>query len=337
MPNQHKNPRHFKTTTFENSFRGKSQPKQHSNHESSATHSQNDRSTNENLPQASNYNFEGNSQNLHNGVVADENRADQQRGGIICIICCHKTDLLCVGPCDHPVCFECTTRMRVLCLSKECPICRTENELVYVVHFRPEMHNYFTNVIAESQQKQRKLYRNFLTHKYGICFETVEARDSVFDILAHVCRICHEELEFQSFEELARHMRRVHELFHCELCVEFLKLFSWERKFYTRHDLAQHKRIGDADDKSHKGHPLCKFCDKRFLDQDHLYKHLRKDHYFCHFCDVDGKNMFYTGIKQLKEHLKSSHFLCEIGQCRDEELGVSFRHEIDFKAHKVMH
>lgn len=41
------------------------------------------------------------------------------------------------------------------------------------------------------------------------------------------------------------------------------------------------------------GHPACTFCDQRFLDDDFLYRHLRKDHYFCHFCDADGKIQFY--------------------------------------------
>lgn len=47
-----------------------------------------------------------------------------------CVICCHRSDLFCVSDCDHPVCFECGTRMRFLCESKDCPICRTEIGMV---------------------------------------------------------------------------------------------------------------------------------------------------------------------------------------------------------------
>ena len=71
------------------------------------------------------------------------------------------------------------------------------------------------------------------------------------------------------------------------------QLFSAERKIYNRQDLAIHKRKGDADDKSFKGHPLCQICDNRFLDTDELWRHLRKDHYFCHFCDADGKHIYF--------------------------------------------
>lgn len=50
---------------------------------------------------------------------------------------------------------------------------------------------------------------------------------------------------------------------------------------------------GDPDDTSHRGHPLCKFCDERYLDNDELLKHLRRDHYFCHFCDSEGAQDYY--------------------------------------------
>lgn len=54
---------------------------------------------------------------------------------------------------------------------------------------------------------------------------------------------------------------------------------------------------GDPDDTSHRGHPLCKFCDERYLDNDELLKHLRRDHYFCHFCDSDGAQDYYRWVQ----------------------------------------
>ena len=66
------------------------------------------------------------------------------------------------------------------------------------------------------------------------------------------------------------------------------QIFSFERKFYDRKTLAVHRRIGDKDDKSHKGHPNCQFCDIRYFDNDELVRHLRNDHFYCHFCEADG-------------------------------------------------
>lgn len=88
---------------------------------------------------------------------------------------------------------------------------------------------------------------------------------------------------------------------HCQgppipLC--FLQIFTHERKWYSRKDLARHRMQGDPDDTSHRGHPLCKFCDERYLDNDELLKHLRRDHYFCHFCDADGAQDYYRWAGQ---------------------------------------
>lgn len=77
----------------------------------------------------------------------------------------------------------------------------------------------------------------------------------------------------------------------------FDQVFCHERKWYNRKELAQHRAHGDPDDTSHRGHPLCKFCDDRYLDNDELLKHLRRDHYFCHFCDADGSQEYYRQVK----------------------------------------
>lgn len=110
-----------------------------------------------------------------------------------------------------------------------------------------------------------------------------------------------------------------------------LQHFTKERRFYTRGDLAYHKRKGDRDDKSHRGHPLCQFCDRRYFDQDELFKHLRKDHYFCHFCDADGYNFYYDQYDDLRIHFRKEHFLCEEEDCKDEKFTSVFRSEIDLK------
>ncbi|KAG8145353.1 hypothetical protein E2320_011905 [Naja naja] len=130
-------------------------------------------------------------------------------------------------------------------------------------------------------------------------------------------------------------MRKQHELFCCKLCLKHLKIFTYERKWYSRKDLARHRIHGDPDDTSHRGHPLCKFCDERYLDNDELLKHLRRDHYFCHFCDSDGAQEYYSDYEYLREHFREKHFLCEEGRCSTEQFTHAFRTEIDYKAHKT--
>jgi len=49
-----------------------------------------------------------------------------------CVVCFKTVDIYSIGECDHPVCYECSARMRVLCRQNECPICRRELSQVRV-------------------------------------------------------------------------------------------------------------------------------------------------------------------------------------------------------------
>lgn len=53
-------------------------------------------------------------------IMADSQTNDSNT----CVVCFKNVLYYSIGECDHPVCFECSTRMRVLCLQNECPICR---------------------------------------------------------------------------------------------------------------------------------------------------------------------------------------------------------------------
>ncbi|KFO88084.1 Zinc finger protein 598, partial [Buceros rhinoceros silvestris] len=178
---------------------------------------------------------------------------------------------------------------------------------------------------------------NQLQHekKYDIYFTDGDVYALYRKLLQHECSLCPELKPFNTFADLEQHMRKQHELFCCKLCVKHLKIFTYERKWYSRKDLARHRIHGDPDDTSHRGHPLCKFCDERYLDNDELLKHLRRDHYFCHFCDSDGAQEYYSDYEYLREHFREKHFLCEEGRCSSEQFTHAFRTEIDYKAHKT--
>ncbi|CAF89718.1 unnamed protein product, partial [Tetraodon nigroviridis] len=241
----------------------------------------------------------------------------------ICVLCCQEVEVFAVGKCDHPVCYRCSTKMRVLCDQKYCAVCREElDKVVFVEKLQP-----FSCLPARQFRCEKK---------YDIYFsdEKIYAK--------------------YRFEELEQHMRKQHEVFSCKLCTNHLKVFCHERKWYNRKELAQHRAHGDPDDTSHRGHPLCKFCDDRYLDNDELLKHLRRDHYFCHFCDADGSQEYYRQVKRtcsdgvvhpvftlssdyqyLTEHFRERHYLCEEGHCATEQFTHAFRTEIDYKAHKA--
>lgn len=138
---------------------------------------------------------------------------------------------------------------------------------------------------------------------------------------------------YRTFQGLRIHVRKMHNMVYCDLCVTHLNIFTFERRCYTQAELSIHLTKGDVDNRSHRGHPLCEYCNKRYLDRDELFRHLRREHYFCHFCDADGCNEFYRDYNDLAEHFRQQHFLCEEGKCATEKFTGAFRSEIDYKAH----
>ncbi|XP_041362656.1 E3 ubiquitin-protein ligase ZNF598-like [Gigantopelta aegis] len=239
-----------------------------------------------------------------------------------CNVCHEHVSVWAVGPCDHPVCYKCLTRMRILCKQLYCAICRSD---------LPEV-LFITNLKKYSDHKRQQFISNW---KHRIFFDTEETRRQYLKLLEYSCSLCPDRKPDHSFLGLKDHMRKQHSLFCCDLCVKHLQLFSSERKFYNRKDLATHRRTGDPDDTSYKGHPLCEFCDDRYMDKDELHRHLRKDHYFCHFCDTHGTNEYYNDYNNLREHFRADHYLCEDGDCADRRVQFTnaFRGEIDMKAH----
>ncbi|XP_072273635.1 E3 ubiquitin-protein ligase ZNF598 isoform X2 [Pyxicephalus adspersus] len=239
-----------------------------------------------------------------------------------CVLCCQELNVYAVGKCDHPICYRCSTKMRVLCEQKYCAVCREElDKVVFIKKVSP-----FSSINTTQMQCEKK---------FDIYFSEGKVYSLYRRLLQHECFLCPDMRPFHSFPDLEQHMRKNHELFCCKLCVKHLKNFTYERKWYSRKDLARHRIHGDPEDTSHRGHPLCKFCDERYLDNDELLKHLRRDHYFCHFCDSEGAQEYYSDYGFLREHFRESHFLCEEGRCSTEQFTHAFRTEIDYKAHKT--
>ncbi|XP_067858933.1 E3 ubiquitin-protein ligase ZNF598 isoform X2 [Heptranchias perlo] len=239
-----------------------------------------------------------------------------------CVLCCQDLEIYAVGKCDHPVCYRCSTKMRALCGQRYCAVCRLElDKVVFVKKIAP-----FSTVATHQFHHEKK---------FDIYIADGRIHAQFRKLLQHDCPVCVESRPFNTFEDLEHHMRKQHEMFSCKLCASHLQIFTYERKWYSRKDLARHRIHGDPDDTSHRGHPLCKFCDDRYLDNDELLKHLRRDHYFCHFCDSDGAQEYYSDYDYLRDHFREKHYLCEEGRCSTEQFTHAFRSEIDYKAHKA--
>lgn len=172
--------------------------------------------------------------------------------------------------------------------------------------------------------------------RYKIYFENELCLTEFYRLQEFRCQICfNDDTLFSNLKELELHLRKEHDLFLCELCVNHLKIFPSERKYYSRKDLARHKKTGDPDNKSYKGHSSCHLCNTMFFDEEELLSHLKKDHYNCHFCDPSRIKMFFDNYQSLKQHFLDQHYICQEGFCRDEEITSAFANKFDLAAHKA--
>lgn len=269
----------------------------------------------------------------------------------MCICCLHELITYVYYSCMHYVCLQCSAKMRIVCQKLDCPVCRQHSDNVIgtkeLLHTTNESKaGGCTETEAKANnQKDFDTYINKFKERpalLGGFYYTEEPIKAEFNaLISHQCTLCQAPTFFDTFDDLYTHLKREHKRFYCDLCIENLKLFTFERKFYTREELATHRRQGDPNDKSFKGHPLCKYCDERFFDRDDLYRHMRKEHFFCHFCDADGCEEYYANYAGLRKHFLQSHFLCEEDECaprgdmRNVREYVVFRREIDLQAHRV--
>ena len=176
----------------------------------------------------------------------------------------------------------------------------------------------FSQVIISFQEKK---FTDFTLknmpakRRNGFFFEEwriLDAFDSLFENVCSECGI--KEKPLASFEDLRTHIRRAHEKQFCQICLDALSNFPRELKMYTKKEMVAHRKEGDIGDRSHRGHPECKFCSDRFVDNDMLLLHLRKSHFWCHFCEHDGKQEYYNVYKDLRTHFGEVHFLCDEGK-----------------------
>ncbi|CAM9654703.1 unnamed protein product [Ectocarpus sp. 12 AP-2014] len=149
---------------------------------------------------------------------------------------------------------------------------------------------------------------------------------------------------FPNIGTLMEHMKGFHQRFLCQLCLEGRPLFLSEQEVFTASGLRKHEARVEG------GHPLCRFCNKRrFFDNTALYDHMTGTHINCHLCPeenqhrqarimrrcrfYDSMDSYFRGEPQLRDHLRTSHFLCDRGACRQRGVVSAFNTPSEFQAH----
>ena len=189
-----------------------------------------------------------------------------------CIICYGMIKYVALTPCEHSYCHLCCVRLKILCEDNHCPICRTpfdENPVLLLQLNTPN-----------------PVYKNLV--RFSIAYQGHEislvpplTRRLIEELFELKCPVgdCPFIPPRNNIYPLEKHLKTEHELNYCHVCMFGLKLFVFEMRLYSKDELNRHKEgKGDSqlDPPGHQGHPLCKFCRERFLDDSVLYEHLHQ-------------------------------------------------------------
>lgn len=72
------------------------------------------------------------------------------------------------------------------------------------------------------------------------------------------------------------------------VCVRFRKFFYHEHRVYSQSELERHRREGDRDDPSFRGHRQCPFCREWLFTDTEYYDHMEQNHHYCFICRHEG-------------------------------------------------
>lgn len=138
-------------------------------------------------------------------------------------------------------------------------------------------------------------------------------------LFRHKCPKC--PYNTAAFTYLEQHAKETHDLFYCHVCLNHLKLFTYERRAYGREALAEHMRLGDGASGSAltHGHPRCQLCHARTFDRDEQLRHNRREHHVCYCCEWGPlrKIVVFEDLLSMRKHMKKDHFVCEMDICAE--------------------
>jgi hypothetical protein len=225
--------------------------------------------------------------------------------------------------------------MRVLLQDDTCCICKHASKRVVLTHTQPK-------TFAEYDLEKLKF-----DSAWNVYAESEIIIDRLQDLRDIKCRVCEHEhrhdeeqntkLKFANMHQLKNHVAKEHNLNYCMLCLDNRKVFLKEQKLYSNREITTHVRFGEEDPQHGRihGHPLCKFCNKRFYNDDDLFQHMYKKHERCHICEREGIQFeYYKDYNHLEKHFDTVHILCKDPICLEKKF-VVFTNELDLRAHEL--
>ena len=246
---------------------------------------------------------------------------DQALDTKTCPVCASEAKDWAVGECMHPVCSDCSHRMRVLYKRESCVLCNTllaEVTVIPAADFKPDA--LYSSVRAQAQTFDEEVKVHFVKPE--------RARE-LAKVRAPKCSAC--KYVAPTLEKLKQHVRSRHNSVYCLVCFNGGTKFVSELPFYP---LTPDGRSPKLREHMKREHPQCQFCHTYFLTDDDLYAHLQSVHETCFICERQGRiHEYYENFQRLENHYRAEHFVCDDPGCR----GVVFSTRVELQAHQVQH
>lgn len=243
-------------------------------------------------------------------VIEDIDLSDKTH----CLLCSNDLKIAALGSCGHNnLCYLCSQRLRLIMKDKACPICKQEQEWIYMTSNLKLQVSDVINVIDDFPAD-----RSDSTIKY----ETEKVKQESTKEREMVCRYrgCRDAGKvFNNFQGLKHHMEKAHERTFCGICIKGRLVFIGEQKFYHKRRIDKHIEEGDVGgdcDVEILPHPWCNFCERYLYNDAALGKHLQENHMTCHLCGDGYKHFFYKDYKGLEQHFDKTHYLCPDKTCK---------------------
>ncbi len=216
-----------------------------------------------------------------------------------------------MAACEHPVCGQCTLKLKVLYDDKRCTVCKSDLAKVAIVKGAETR---FTSLDFRGMVHDKQ---------WGVFFEQ-DAYEHYKFLKKTACPECEEPC--RNVPALRKHCTTEHQLSYCDICLQHRKVFIHEQVPMAKEALKAH---------SVAEHPGCQFCRTLFYNSDLLYKHMTDKHESCHICDRRGiQYVYYKNYANLEDHFRKDHLLCEHPDCLAKKF-VVFADEVEQKAHNL--
>jgi len=266
-----------------------------------------------------------------------------------CPVCAEPIVFRALYSCGHAeICGMCAARVRLLAGNRLCMYCKTDCEHI-VITSQDECASDPTAHEGLKRYADYGIYGDLcgpdlsLDHASGIFFHRSanHLRVKLSELRQFKCGaklpkgagVC--EASFGGLPELNGHLASSHANFICDLCAEHRAVFVQELPRLTGAQLADHCKRGDPS-VGFYGHPLCKFCNKRFFSDSELFAHLQVEHFLCHLCGRadPSRRQYFNTYADLEEHFGDAHFLCTDAGCRARHF-VVFGSLLELTAHSA--